>query len=201
MTDRTAFRSVETGVAVIAAFRAADPGAVRLARAALRIRRHVFRRLTSCMDRPNCARASTRTRTRGRSPPAGPPTSGLSWPRGQSICDISGTPGSDPASGGTFMNRRALVLVLSFSFWAVVLATVSAARAVDQNPPAAAAPRQASGGWTIPATAAEEKSSADSQSRRDRERQEAVRRTSASAATAPKARATVPKAKPNTSRT
>ncbi len=55
------------------------------------------------------------------------------------------------------MNRRALVLVLSLSFWAVVLATVSAARAVDQNPPPAAAPRQASGGWTIPATANEEK--------------------------------------------
>jgi mono/diheme cytochrome c family protein len=56
------------------------------------------------------------------------------------------------------MNRRALVLVLSISFWAVVLATVSAARVVDQNPPPAAAPRQASGGWTIPATANEEKS-------------------------------------------
>ena len=57
------------------------------------------------------------------------------------------------------MNRRVLILVLSIACWAAVLGAVTAARTVDQNPPAAAAaaPRQANG-WTIPATAAEEKS-------------------------------------------
>src|SRR5262245_12428795 len=55
------------------------------------------------------------------------------------------------------MNRRVLILVLSITCWAAVLGVVTAARTVDQNPPAAA-PRQASGGWTIPATANEEKS-------------------------------------------
>jgi mono/diheme cytochrome c family protein len=54
------------------------------------------------------------------------------------------------------MNRRVLVIVGCVAMWMAVLATVAAARAAGQNPPAAAQARPA--GWTIPATAAEEKS-------------------------------------------
>jgi len=54
------------------------------------------------------------------------------------------------------MKRRVVVLVGCLVLWVAVLATVAGARSVAQNPPAAGAAQRGSG-WTIPPTAAEEK--------------------------------------------
>lgn len=56
------------------------------------------------------------------------------------------------------MNRRVLVLVASCVMWVAVLATVAGAREAGQTPPTTAARQGGSGSWTIPPTAAEEKS-------------------------------------------
>lgn len=54
------------------------------------------------------------------------------------------------------MNRRLSVLIGCAILWVAVLAAAAGARSMAQNPPAGGAPQAA--GWTIPATAAEEKS-------------------------------------------
>jgi len=56
------------------------------------------------------------------------------------------------------MNRRVVVLVASCVMWIAVLATVAAARGAAQSAPPAAGRQGGATGWTIPPTAAEEKS-------------------------------------------
>ena len=78
VTDRAAFRPVLTGVALIDDVPAAEPGRVRVAAAAVRVRARQDCRSTSWPDRARCGSRSKRASGRRTSPTAGGRRSGVS---------------------------------------------------------------------------------------------------------------------------